>query len=309
MLCAQSEVPEVSLIIPVKNEGSNVTETLESAMRVKTDRSFEMIIVDDGSTDGCCDGLSALYRQDAVRFFRTEGIGVSMVRNRGADQARGRYLIFCDAHLGFEDYWMDRMLHVIESDAADAVSPGIARYDNPDVVGYGLTLNEKFEARWLGKPSSVCHTAILPGGCLAVSKSVFDAVGGFDNGFRVWGYEDIELTMKLWLFGYTCSIEPLSKVRHKFRKKHPYPVTYKHLYYNMLRLAYSHFNEERIEQCKGLVIHADASQIESEVLSEGVMEQRKTYLAIRKHSDDWYMEKFGIPFGSRGKSFIRRGSS
>ncbi|MFP3589730.1 galactosyltransferase-related protein, partial [Paraburkholderia sp. SIMBA_055] len=75
------------------------------------------------------------------------------------------------------------------------------------------------------------ETPCLPGGCLAIKKDVFFDIGGFDKGFIVWGHEDIEISIKMWLFGYKCFIQPQVKVLHIFRKSFPYTVKASHTDY------------------------------------------------------------------------------
>ncbi|MFO7264204.1 MAG: glycosyl transferase family 2 [Bacillaceae bacterium G1] len=288
-------LPLVSVIIPVKNEGQNVRMTVESAFHVKTLHPFEIIVVDDGSTDDGCRFLDS-WRDKPVKVLRTEGIGAAAARNLGAEHARGEFFIFCDAHLFFQNYWLDHLVSLIQSGLADAVTPGIASIHRPNVVGYGQTLNRMLGVQWNKEALSPVPTAILPGGCLAIGRRTFFDVGGFDRKFRVWGFEDVELSIKLWLFGYTCYVQPLVKVLHLFRQSHPYSVTMEHVYYNMMRMAYSHFNETRIAACRNLIQHVDSSRIEEAVLADGVLEQRRQYMARRKYDDEWFMRRFGIPF-------------
>jgi len=61
-------------------------------------------------------------------------------------------------------------------------------------------------------------------------------------------------------------------------------------------MAYSHFNETRIAACRNLIQHVDSSRIEEAVLADGVLEQRRQYMARRKYDDEWFMRRFGIPF-------------
>lgn len=285
----------VSIIIPAKNEGNNVRSTLTSLLQHKTRSPFEIIVVDDGSTDKCCDFLADQRESFPVRLIRTEGIGAAPARNLGAEQAQGKYLIFCDAHLTFEPYWIDRLLELIDSGTADAVAPAIGSITEPHKVGYGQTLDQRWGVVWNPHPQRPTPVAILPGGCFVIPKSVFVDIGGFDRGFQIWGYEDIEISVKLWLFGYRCYVQPNVKILHLFRNAHPYTVTHRHVYYNMLRMAYSHFKEERIATCKKLMIHADPRQVEQEVLQYGAAAQRARYFARRKHDDDWLVQKFRIP--------------
>ena len=293
---SDEQLPLVSVVIPAKNEGDNVRSTLLSAQRAKTRYPYEIIVVDDGSTDNCCQLISSLVDGENVKLVTTPGIGAAPARNLGAEHAKGEYLIFCDAHLTFEDHWIDGLVGLIRSGLADAVSPGIASSTQPLLVGYGQTLNEKLGIKWNRQQNRPFPCAILPGGCLAVSKTVFDDIGGFDRGFRVWGFEDIEISIKLWLFGYRCYVQPAVKILHLFRQAHPYHVTFDHVHYNMLRMAYSHFNESRIVACRKLILHADRTMIEKQVVEGGAIEQRQNYFQRRKFSDDWFMKAFGIPF-------------
>ncbi|EST55343.1 glycosyl transferase family 2 [Brevibacillus panacihumi W25] len=198
----------VSIIFPVKNEGENVKNTLDSLTNVKNEAHYEVIIVDDASEDGCCDFLKQIDYPFPVKLVRTQGLGSANARNYAVNFASGNYFVFCDAHLFFEDNWLDNLIQPLVNGIADGVVPGIAPHDKPNVVGYGYTINlNKFKADFNGRSilkddMEPTETPCLPGGCLAISKEVFEDIGGFDRGFIVWGHEDIEISIKLWLFGY-----------------------------------------------------------------------------------------------------------
>lgn len=290
------QTPLVSIIIPVKNEGDNVRSTITSLFNTRTNYSYEVIVVDDASTDNCCYFLQHQMKTPQIKLITTEGIGAAAARNLGVDHARGTYLVFCDAHLTFENFWIDRMLELILSKKADGVAPGIASMTEPHKIGYGQKLDQKLGVVWNPNPHRPSPVAILPGGCFIVSKEVFTKIGGFDRGFRVWGFEDIEFSIKMWLFGYTCFVQPSVKILHLFRQSHPYTVVHEHVYYNMLRMAYSHFSEARIEASKKLIIFAQADEIEDEVLTFGGAAQRLRYLSQRKFDDNWFFQRFQIPF-------------
>lgn len=286
----------VSIIFPVKNEGKHIQNTIKSAKKVKTNYPVEFIIVDDASTDGCCKFLE-LNREEHIKLVRTTGVGAAMARNIGADHAKGDYFIFCDAHLFFEDFWVDRLIDPIRQGIADATNPGIGNAANPSSVGYGYSWVDTLEPRWNTRKTELFPSPHLAGGCLAISKDVFIDIGGFERGFRVWGREDEEISLKLWLFGYKCYVEPAVKVLHVFRTNAaPFALKWNDIDYNLMRMAYSHFNEERIKKCKKLIKYSDPEKIEAEVLRSDVLEQRKNYLTKRKHDDDWYMKTFNIPF-------------
>ncbi|HHY22523.1 MAG TPA: glycosyltransferase [Bacilli bacterium] len=286
----------VSVIFPVKNEGKHIKNTIDSLRKCKTNHQYEMIVVDDASNDGCCDYLRE-NKEDDVTLVSVGGVGAAMARNVGADHAKGDYYIFCDAHLFFEDYWIDRLLEPIENGFADATNPGIGDVANPSNVGYGYSWTSTLEPRWNTGKRELFLSPHLAGGCLAISKKAFDDIGGFERGFKVWGREDEEISLKLWLFGYKCAVVPSVKVLHVFRSDSPpFVITWDQVNYNLMRMAYSHFNEERIEKCKKIIKHSKPEKIVSDVLQSNVLEQRKAYFAKRKYDDDWYMKKFNIPF-------------
>lgn len=290
--------PGASIIIPCKNEGPNVRMTVDSVLAALSGDKTEIIIVDDGSRDGCCRFLQEkAYKR--VRCLRTAGLGAARARNLGAAAAGGAYLVFCDAHITVPEGWLEGLLETLFLTGVDAVSPAIGSLEEPASVGYGQTWNERLEAVWLPPPPGMGITAapLLPGGCLAVRAAAFNRVGGFDRGFLVWGHEDVELSLKLWLFGYGLYVVPSVKILHLFRKSHPYPVSIYHAHYNLLRLACSHFNYERVERVLELVKTSGQSrELTAGVLRGSALEQRLFYFARRKYDDDWFMQKFGINF-------------
>lgn len=285
----------VSIIFPAKNEGINVKTTLESLFVCKTNYPFEAIVVNDGSNDGCCEFIQEDYKENQVKLIHTKGIGAANARNLGAKHAKGRFLIFCDAHLFFEDYWIDKLLQPILNGSSDVVTPGIASTENPTIVGYGQTLTNRLEVVWNTKKAGLMEIAIVPGGCFIISKDTFNAVGGFETGFKTWGHEDVELSIKLWLFGFKCHVEPNVTILHLFRTSHPYKLAVSDVKYNLLRMAYSHFKMERIQKCHR-IIRSRARAIDAQVINDGILMQRETYFQKRKYDDDWYFNKFHINF-------------
>ncbi|MBW3113778.1 MULTISPECIES: glycosyltransferase [Bacillaceae] len=287
---------KVSIIFPVKNEGSNVKKTLNSLFSTATNIKYEVIIVDDASDDGCCDFLEQPHFNNKVKKIRTMGVGPSVARNIGAESATSDYLMFCDAHLTFQPLWIDKLLTPLKSDLTDVVCPAIASMDDQKIVGFGQTLNSSLRIQWHKKRPYLFHTAIIPGGCFLIKRDVFFKVGGFETGFKTWGHEDVELSIKLWLFGYRCSCEPSVTILHLFRKSHPYKVDYDGVYYNLLRMAYLHFDQERIKKTKDLIIHRSPKKIESLVLKDGVEKRRREYFQKRVYNDEWYFKHFKIHF-------------
>ena len=88
----------VSVIVPIYNTRPFLEECVRSILNQQFSEPFEVLLVDDGATDGCdvlCDELAAQDRR--IRVFHQENQGLSGARNTGIDAARGRYYAFVDA--------------------------------------------------------------------------------------------------------------------------------------------------------------------------------------------------------------------
>jgi glycosyltransferase involved in cell wall biosynthesis len=285
-----------SIILPCKNEGDNVRNTLDSLQSTVTSVKYEIIVVDDGSRDGSVESIQNYPKYNRVRFFKTDSIGSAKARNFGAEQANGDFLVFCDAHVFVEAFWLDKLLSSFTSSKVGAVSPGIAPHDNVGAVGYGQSMTERLEAKWhIVKPQDNTEVTLVPGGCVVFPKEVFQEIGGFNKGFRVWGLEDLEISYRTWIMGYTCLVNPQVKVLHVFRPKHPYRVTMDDVNYNMIYMAFAHFRQERITKVLEMVKnYSTFNKVLTEVVFSDVWEQRQYYEGIRKYDDDWFFEKFDI---------------
>jgi len=290
--------PLVSIIFPTRDEGKNILASIHSLLKIGSNHSFEIIIVDDGSIDGCCDFVLKLPANKIIKVIKTKDQGSANARNIGAREAKGIFLIFCDAHLFFYENWLEKLLEPIFKNMCQATSLGIAPHTLPNNVAYGQTILQDFNLKWTDPPSmEPFETPILPGACIAMHKNTFEQIEGFENNFILWGYEDAEISIKLWLFGYTCMIQPQTKVLHVFKDVSPYGVTPQHVHYNMLRMGYLHFSEDRLERLRQNLKSRDPNNIEAlekQLLTTDILEKRARYFQKRKYDDNWFVSKFKL---------------
>lgn len=120
----------VSIVFPVYNKSELLPTTLP-ALLSQTYRDFELIAVDDGSTDGSGDFLDRLAKTDSrVKVIRQPNAGVSAARNAALDRASGDYVVFADADDTVCPDWLEVLAKEAETSGADIVVSGFFSTDS-----------------------------------------------------------------------------------------------------------------------------------------------------------------------------------
>jgi glycosyltransferase involved in cell wall biosynthesis len=284
-----------SIVIPTLNEGDLLAMTVENILKVTAYPDIEVIVVDDGSTDGSCDA----YRETAkpVRVITANHLGIPRARNLGAEYARGRYVLFLDAHCTVSENWIDRFIAALGARDVAIVGPTFTRLHEPEPRGCGnVWINHRLESAWLeplptDKPYEV---PITPGGCQAFRIETFREIGGFETGFSRWGYQDEEICLRAWLRGYRVLVDPEITVAHYFRDSNDgYKVDDKDVLYSFLRLIHLHFSPRRIRRCiAALGDYPGLEEAIDRLYASNVFEKRKEMNASQRRSDDWLFRVF-----------------
>lgn len=114
--------PEVSIIMPVRNEAASLDAALASVCSQATDASIEVIVVDDHSTDSSRSIVERwIAQEEHVRLVSSPRRGIPQALNRGLDAARGRYLVRVDGHSIIPPDYVQALLDHIRSDACEGV--------------------------------------------------------------------------------------------------------------------------------------------------------------------------------------------
>lgn len=103
----------ISIVIPLYNKRSHIVKTVDSVLD-QTMKNYEIIIVDDGSTDGS-DNVVEIERGEYVRLIRQKNAGVSAARNAGIRAAASEYVAFLDADDSWEPHFLEEIVHMINS--------------------------------------------------------------------------------------------------------------------------------------------------------------------------------------------------
>lgn len=162
--------PLVSVIVPTYNRRALVEGAIRGILE-QTHRDFELILVDDGSTDGSLEFIEETFDDPRIRVFRKENGGSASARNFGVAQARGRYVAYLDS----DDRWLP---HFLESQLACARTHpeadlvlGNARYEG----GWKHEGCSVFERRSWKTPDSIdamCNGAWALPSCMLLPAEV-----------------------------------------------------------------------------------------------------------------------------------------
>jgi len=212
--------PDVSIVIPVYNHALVTFTCLQSICETMTTVSYEVVVVDDGSSDDTSAMLNAMKN---IRVVRNEtNRGFIEASNEGARVARGRYLLFLNNDTVVLPNWMDELIRTFEliSDAGlvggKLIYPdgrlqeaGAIVWKNGDAMNYGRYDDaEKPEYCYL-RDVDYCS-----GACLLIKKELFEQLGGFDEAFKPAYCEDADLAFKVKRAGKRVLYQPLAKVVH-----------------------------------------------------------------------------------------------
>ena len=185
----KSENPAVSVIIPAFNRAWCLGETLQSVLD-QTFKNFEVIVVDDGSTDGTS---TILHQFPQVRVHRWEdNRGVSSARNRGIAMARGEWICFLDS----DDRWVENKLQS-QVDWMQVHPECPACYTDEIWIRNGVRVNPKNKHRkYSGDIFRQClPLCIISPSSIMMRVSVLETTGGFDTDLAAC--EDYDLWLRL----------------------------------------------------------------------------------------------------------------
>jgi GT2 family glycosyltransferase len=172
-----------------------------------TSEPFELSVVDNGSTDGTEAYFRRWTHPFPLRYTRNpDNVGLIRALNQGAAQARGELLCFLHNDTEMRDVrWLGRLRGALEDDGAGLAGLYGARRLRRDGRYAGRTLVHCLAgAGNLG--GATVEVAAVDGVCLAIARALFDAVGGFDEGYGAFHGYDRELSFAVREAGRRCVV-------------------------------------------------------------------------------------------------------
>ncbi|MEA4979955.1 MAG: glycosyltransferase [Petrimonas sp.] len=204
-----------SVVIPVYNRPEEIDELLDSLTR-QSDKNFEVIIAEDGSSEKCDLIVEKYLSQLSVVYFEKSNSGPGQTRNAGAERAKYDYLIFFDSDCIIPESHIENVSSYLSRNFVDA-------YGGPDKALPTFTTVQKAINYSM---TSFFTTGGIRGGKrsmdkfhprsfnLGVSKRAFQAIGGY--GKMRFG-EDIDFSLRLLEAGFETALIPEAYVYHKRR--------------------------------------------------------------------------------------------
>ena len=186
-----------SVVIPTYNR-KPILEKCLKALEVQTlsqnsvVTDYEVVLVDDGSTDGTLEWLETHKDEfPHVRTFEQEHMGPAAARNLGVESAKGDTIIFIDSDLVVTETFLQAH--------ADALTKGRKKLGDDRFFTYGAVINTANFENPTSEPYKLTDysAAFFATGNVAIPKHWLEKAGLFDTGFQLYGWEDLELGVRL----------------------------------------------------------------------------------------------------------------
>lgn len=212
MLSSMDRQVFVSVIIPVFNNLNLTRACVDSLLRDLDRPSYELIIIDNGSTDGTKDYLNELMKRtdhtqdNLIPIFNETNLGVAPAWNQGLKVATGEHIAILNNDIMVSKSWMRSLLWAMEYHKLDLISP----FAQTGPLHYDLESRAlKFTEKNLGKvwyEYDFC-TFLMP-------LKTFQCVGLFDENYKIGGYEDTDYAYRMNEAGLKYGVTGASYIHH-----------------------------------------------------------------------------------------------
>lgn len=212
--------PKVSIVIPVYNNFEVTYNCLASIHLSGVSVTYEVIIVDDFSSDNT-KGITDII--SGIRYYRNEvNKGFVESCNAGAKQAKGDYIVFLNNDTEVFSAWLDELLYVFKSNDKAGLVGGKLLYPDGTLqeaggivwksgvpYNYGNKMNPYFP-----KYNYTRQVDYISGACIMLEKGMWEELGGFDEIYKPAYYEDTDLAFRVREKGYQVIYTPFCQVLH-----------------------------------------------------------------------------------------------
>lgn len=234
------------IIVFHREAWSTLTRTIWSVI-TQTPKALlkEIILVDDFSELNFLGQQLDDYVKElpvkVVLLRQTSRKGLIQARLLGVRHATAKVLVFLDAHCECNQGWLEPLLAPIASSRTTVVVPiiDVIKYRDMQLVAattdsrgiFDMTMTfawgplPEHELKMVRKdPTALIRAPAMAGGLFAIDREYFYAVGSYDDGMVIWGGENVEMSLRIWMCGGKILSAPCSRVGHIFRDDSPYEM-------------------------------------------------------------------------------------
>jgi len=214
-----------SIVVPLFNKAELTRACVRSIMANTDAGTYELILVDNGSTDQT-EALCAELPDEVVVLRNDTNRGFAKAVNQGAAAATGEHVVFLNNDTEVHPNWLEPLIAQLDDPDVGAVGSKLL-YPNGTIQHCGVVLledatdpNRFMATHWLTGSAGNAELTnkprrfqVVTAACVLIRREAFEQVGGFDE--RYWnGYEDIDLCLELGQRGWKVMYEPASVVTH-----------------------------------------------------------------------------------------------
>eukprot|EP00039_Didymoeca_costata_P015860 m.275308 g.275308 ORF g.275308 m.275308 type:complete len:597 (-) comp16293_c0_seq14:4624-6414(-) len=224
------DLPETSVVFVFINEPlSPLLRSIISVLnRTPPHLLKEIILVDDGSdadfSKGPLEDFLRLLPKVTLKRCPTRR-GLMAARTEGAKHAKASVVTFLDSHIEVNEGWLEPLLARIHEDRKHVVMPIIDSIEPDnfqymagglDIVAFNWALGQDGVSRKMEDTAPMSSPA-MAGGLFSIDRDRFFELGAYDPEMKLYGSEQMEISLRLWMCGSTLECIPCSRVGHIFR--------------------------------------------------------------------------------------------
>lgn len=214
-------LPEVSIVLCTRNRASRLSDALAYYEKIATNILWDLVIVDNGSTDETQQMLRNFSGRDILFFiniFYEPRKGASYARNTGWQKANGKIIVFVDDDCYPQADFVDQIWKNFSETRLDYLGGKVLLYDPSD---YPITIQLR-DTRLILPPGSFIPAGLIHSANLAVQREVLQTLGGFDEMLGAgtpFSCEDVDLISRASAAGFVGVYDPRPVVFHHHRRR------------------------------------------------------------------------------------------
>lgn len=268
-------------------------QSLKSIQAACKNITFEIIVVDNNSSDGSCDMIEQKF--PSIRMIKNrENVGFSRANNQGVAKAIGEYILILNPDTILAEDTLEKVLRFADTkknvgvvgvhfiDGSGKLLPECKRNIPTLKIAteklFGKSIN--YYASQI-EENSIAKVAILSGAFMLIKRSIFNEVEGFDEDYFMFG-EDIDLCYKIVNAGYQNYYFGESTVLHYKGESTVKDISYLKNFYGAMQLFYKkHFDENRILNLVGKIVikgFVSFKSLQIKKVKDEIKEAKKTVL-------------------------------